>query len=84
MIISKEPEIHKLELDSRIIEQIITLSYLGVEMTSSRNLIQEVTTLANKAAKMSGCRYGTIWKNKHMTMDSKMKIYKRVMRLILT
>lgn len=33
---------------------------------------------------MSACTYGTIWKNKHRTTKSQMKIYKTAVRHILT
>lgn len=62
----------------------MTFNYLGVEVTSCRNIIEEIATQANKTAKVSGYLYGTIWRNKHMTMKSKMKIYKTVAKLIVT
>lgn len=57
MVISEEPK-EKLELDNRLIEQIMIFHYL--EVTSSQNTIKEVVTQANKAARVSGYCNGTI------------------------
>lgn len=43
-VISKDPQRCTVELDNRIIEQIMTFHYLGVEVTRSRNIIKEKTS----------------------------------------
>lgn len=52
--------------------------------TRSRNIIKKVATQINKAVKVSRYLHGTIWENKPMATKNKMKIYKPVMKPILT
>jgi hypothetical protein len=40
MIISKEPKRWKLEINGRIIEQVMEFNYLDENITSSRNLVK--------------------------------------------
>ena len=39
---------------------------------------------ATKAARLSGCLYSTIWFNKYMSTESKVRIYKTNVRSVLT
>ena len=44
-----EEDIHwKLETDGRMVEQIMEFNYLGVNITSSGNLVKEIETQAKK------------------------------------
>ena len=52
--------------------------------SSSRNTYDEVKTQVKKAARVSGCLHHTVWKNKHMSIISKTRIYRTAVRLILT
>ena len=51
MTISKEPIRCKLEIDGRMVEQIMEFNYLGVNIISSGNLVKEIQTEAQKAAR---------------------------------
>lgn len=84
MVASREPRRCKLEMEGKIIEQVMAFNYLGVEITSNRNLKEEVTRQANKAIRVSGCLREVIWRNKFMTTESKMRVYKTAVRPILT
>lgn len=76
MVIAKEPIRCKLVVNDHIIEQVMGFSYLGVETSSDRYLVNEVRTQANKAARIAGYLRDTIWQNKYMSMKSKIRIYK--------
>lgn len=84
MVISREPRRCKLELEGKSIEQVMTFNYLGVEITSERNLKTEATKQATKAMKVSSCLRQTIWRNEFMTTESKLKVYKTTVRPLLT
>ena len=84
MTISKFPLRCKLELERKIIEQVMVIKYLGVEITSWGSLQNEVVHQANKAARIAGCMNDIIWKNKFLNKEAKTRIYKSVVRPILT
>ncbi|KAI4472606.1 hypothetical protein M0802_016657 [Mischocyttarus mexicanus] len=54
LIISKEPIRCKLKTNGRIIEQTMTFNYLGVEITSHRDLYRETTNQVRKTSVVSG------------------------------
>ncbi|XP_044764617.1 uncharacterized protein LOC123321211 [Coccinella septempunctata] len=54
MVIAKEPTRCKLAVNDKPIHQCMQCTYLGVEITSSKNLQQEVRTQVNKASRTSG------------------------------
>lgn len=84
MTISKEPLRCKLSLNNKTIEQVMTFNYLGAITSSSRNLYEEVRLQANKAARLSGGLRDIIWRNKHMSIESKARIYRTTIRPVLT
>jgi len=53
--VSKEPLRCKLEVQGKIIEQVMNFKYSGVEVTSDVALQCEITYQACKAARLSGC-----------------------------
>ncbi|CAG9836503.1 unnamed protein product [Diabrotica balteata] len=59
-------------------------NYLEVLITSDRDIRTETTRQALKAARVSGCLREITWRNKHLTTESKMKVYKTTVRPILT
>jgi len=74
----------EVELRGTPIEQVPNFNYLGAEISAERELKQEVRTQVMKAARISGCLYNTIWRNKHMSTDCKVRIYKTNVRPVLT
>lgn len=62
----------------------MSFTYLGVEKTSERNNYKEVRRQAMKAASVSGCLRDVAWKNRYLRTESKVKIYKRIVRPIMT
>ena len=42
--LSKKPLLNKFQIDGRMIEQVIKFCYLGVNITSSGNLVKEIKT----------------------------------------
>ena len=83
LTISKQPLRCKLAVYGKPIEQVMEFDYLGVKITSSKDLTSEVTNQANKAARIAGCLRDVIWRNKHMNIRSKVRIYKTCVRPVL-
>ena len=61
MAISKEPLRYKLEIYSRVVEQVMKFNYLDVNITCSGNLVKEIKTQAKKAARVAGCLNDLVW-----------------------
>jgi len=55
-----------------------------VEVTSDGALQSEVKHQTYKAARLSGCLNDTIWWNKYLRQESKVRIYKSVIWPVLT
>jgi hypothetical protein len=62
----------------------MSFSYLGVQITRFKDLNAEVGHQTIKASKIPGCLNETIWSNKHLRNETKVRIYKSVIRPILT
>ncbi|XP_055389934.1 uncharacterized protein LOC129618927 [Condylostylus longicornis] len=84
LTVSKTPLRCKLVVHDKPIEQVMCFKYLGVNITSCRDLRTEIKGQANKASLISGCLRGTVWKNKYLSTAGKVKIYKACMRPVLT
>jgi len=66
------------------VEQVTSLNYLGVQITSSKDLTTEVRHQAIKASRISGCLNETVWSNKYLRTEAKVRIYKSIVRPALT
>lgn len=84
MVVSKEPIRCKLAIDNHLIEQVSSFNYFGVLTSRDRNITKEVRTQANKAAIILGYLRDIIWKNKYISLQNKVRIYKASVRPILT
>lgn len=84
MVIAKEPVRCKLMVEEKVIEQVRKFKYLGLEITSNRNIVEEVRSQATKATLISGQLRDIIWRNRYMNIDSKTRIYRTCVRPILT
>ncbi|XP_045461035.1 uncharacterized protein LOC123671322 [Harmonia axyridis] len=84
MVISKEPERCKLVIADQPIEQVMSFSYLGVEISSNQDRKHEVRKQADKACRVVGALRDVILNNKHMSKHSKAMIYKTCVRPIMT
>ncbi|XP_045475000.1 uncharacterized protein LOC123680922 [Harmonia axyridis] len=84
MVISKEPVRCKLELEGVVIQQTMSFKYLGVEITSHRHLYSEVQQQATKAAQITGYLNTMVWQNKYMLQETKVRLYKAMVRPIMT
>lgn len=84
LTISKEPTRCKLVVDNNPVEQVMSFDYLGVNISSYGSLHKEVVQQTNKAAVVSGCLRDVIWRNKEMSTNSKVRIYKSCVRPIMT
>ncbi|KAI4501059.1 hypothetical protein M0802_003862 [Mischocyttarus mexicanus] len=58
--------------------------YLGVDITSSKNIIEEVRAQTRKTAMVSSCLRDIIWRNKYMSTNCKSRIYKTCVRPIMS
>ncbi|XP_045462511.1 uncharacterized protein LOC123672460 [Harmonia axyridis] len=62
----------------------MSYTYLGSNITSTRNLKEEVNSQITKASLISGYLRDIIWRNKYMSLSSKVRIYKTCVRPIMT
>ena len=74
LTIAKEPLRCKLAVYGKSKEQVMNFKYLGVTITSSRDLEKEVKAQTLKASLISGYLRDIIWRNKYMSVDSKTRI----------
>jgi endonuclease/exonuclease/phosphatase family metal-dependent hydrolase len=84
MVISKIPSSCNLVVEGQPIGQENAFKYLGVDVSSQGDLTNETVSQVLRAARIQGCLKDAIWKNKHMKMESKIRIYKTCVRPILT
>ncbi|KAK9887098.1 hypothetical protein WA026_020042 [Henosepilachna vigintioctopunctata] len=84
MTTSKTPLRCKLEVDGKSIQQEMKFKYLGIEISSYGDVEAEVREQATKAARIAGCLNDTIWRNKHIGIEAKARIYKATVRPIMT
>lgn len=84
LTISKEPLRCKLQLYDQIIEQVLSFTYLGIQITSYQDLSDEVRHQTIKASRISGYLNDTVWSNKYLKTEPKVRIYKSVVRPVLT
>lgn len=84
LTISKEPRRCKLAIYKQSIEQVMSFKYLGANITSTRNIKEEAKAQTTKASLISGFLRDIIWRNKHMSTRSKVRIYKTCVRPIMT
>jgi hypothetical protein len=62
----------------------MNFKYLEVEVTGDVALQSKVKHEVYKAARLSGCLNGTIWRNKYLRQETKVRNYKSVLRPVLT
>ena len=84
LTIAKEPLRCKLQLCDKIIERVMSFTYLGIEITTHQDLGAEVKLQTIKASRISGCLNSTIWSKKFLRTEAKVRIYKTMVRPILT
>lgn len=84
MVVSRNPIRCKLEVDGKMIEQVMEFKYLGALLTSAKDLGTEVRDQALKAARVAGCLNEMVWRNKYMARESKVRVYKTIVRPVLT
>ncbi|XP_072159004.1 uncharacterized protein [Bemisia tabaci] len=84
MVVSRNPIRCKLEVDGKMIEQVMEFKYLGALLTSAKDLGTEVQDQALKAARVAGCLNEMVWRNKYMARESKVRVYKTIVRPVLT
>ena len=63
----------KLEIDGKMVEKIMEFKYLGVIITSSGDLVREVKTQAQQAARVTGSLNDLVWRNKYIRKETKSK-----------
>ena len=81
---SKANQKCEIKLGDTILEQVAKFNYLGVEISSNGNLREVVKTQVTKGARISGCLNNLIWRNRYMSAESKVRIYKTSVRPVLT
>ena len=84
LVISKFPRRCKLAIYNQSVEQVMQFKYLGACITSDRDLKEEVKAQTTKASLISGYLRDVIWRNKHLSIESKTRIYKTCVRPVMT
>jgi hypothetical protein len=84
MTIARQQTGCNVTIDRTPVEQVTKFKYLGVSIASNSDLYGEVLEQTQKAAAISGCLREAIWKNEHMNIPSKVRIYKTCVRPIMT
>ncbi|XP_043494653.1 uncharacterized protein LOC122519338 [Polistes fuscatus] len=84
MTTSKIPLRCKLVVDGSIIQQVMKFDYLGIEISSFGEIETEVRIQVVKATRAAAQLNDTIFRNKHLRIDTKSRIYKATIRPILT
>lgn len=77
MVISKEPVRCKLEIEEKILQQLMNFKYLSIDMSSDHKKAQ---FQAIKEAQISKFLLDVAWNNKYMNVVSKVKLYKTFVR----
>ena len=60
------------------------IEYLGVKITSYGDTYEECEDLITKTNRVAGCLNNLIWYNKNIRIETKSRIYKTVVRPMLT
>lgn len=84
MVIAKTPLTCNIQINNNPIEQLSRINYLGVEISSKRDVREEVKSQVVKGARISGCLYSLIWRNKYLSPEGKLRIYKTSVRPVIT
>lgn len=84
MIIAWEPRRCKIVISEKIIKQFAEFNYLGAIISAYEDLKNVVKNQINKSARIAGALRTTIWRNKHISIKSKIRIYKACVRPVLT
>ena len=84
MTTSKTPLRCKLEVDGKIIQQVMKFKYLGISISGFGDVEAEVREQTQKATRIAGCLNDTIWRNRNIGTETKSRIYKAVIRPIMT
>ncbi|XP_045470481.1 uncharacterized protein LOC123677812 [Harmonia axyridis] len=84
MATSEEPKRCKLVFADQPIEQVMSFSYLGVEISSNQDRTHEVRKQADKACRVAGALRDVIFNNKHISKHSRARIYNTCVRPIET
>ncbi|GJQ74836.1 hypothetical protein Trydic_g21672 [Trypoxylus dichotomus] len=83
MVINKQPISCKLELDRSVVQQVMKFKHLGIEATNQRDFM-EVQQQALTTTQVTNYLNPMIWRNKYLNNGSKVRIYKVMVRPVLT
>ena len=80
MTTSKTPLRCKFKIDKKIIQQVMKFKYLGISISG----FGKAGVREQKATRVAGCLNDTIWQNRNIGTETKSRIYKAVIRPIMT
>ena len=84
IVVAREPRRCKLVVNNEIIEQISEFIYLGVKISAHENLLNSLRNQIYRSLRIAGALRTTIWQNRYMSTQSKIRIYKTCVRPIMT
>ena len=81
MTTSKTPLRCKLEVDRKIIQQVMKFKYLVISISGFGDVEAEVREHTQKATRIAGCLSDTIWRNRNIGTESTEYIRHKLDRL---
>lgn len=66
------------------IEQVKLFRYLCIDISSTYDPVKDQRNHINEASALLGCLRDIIWSNPYMPKDSKIRIYKTIIKTIMT
>ena len=75
MTTSKTPLRCKLEVDGKIIQQVMKFKYLGISISGFGDVETEVRKQTQKATRIARCLNDTKWRNRNIGTETKSRIY---------
>jgi len=83
LVVAKESRRCKLAVNDEIVEQVMSFTYLGVEITTHQDRRSEVKNQIVKASRIAGSLKNIVWKNQFIKIEVNTKIYKSFVRPII-
>ncbi|XP_056642632.1 uncharacterized protein LOC130449023 [Diorhabda sublineata] len=84
MTTSKTPLRCMLVVNDQIIHRVTKFKYLGIEISGFGDVENEVREQTTKTLRIAACLNENIWRNKHIGIEAKSRIYKATVRPIMT
>jgi len=75
LTLSQSPRTHKFTINQNQLEAVDTFTYLGSTLTRNTTVDQEILIRLGKAATVFGRLNNQVWKNRHLSIRTKVRVY---------